>query len=147
MAESGQVSDKLIEATAQAHGVTPEAMTEQVGNVIEAFAAQAHQAIAEATGMDSETVVAWMREHHMDALKAAEFAHATKRSTTGYTELAKAYVADLATIDPEAILGATFPDGQSARRDGRGQIIITVDGQEFTWASAVRAGFVSLKAG
>ena len=147
VAESGQVSSELIAATAQASGVSPEVMTEQVGNVIAAFETQARDAITEATGIDSQVVIDWMKAEHMGALKAAEYAHATKRSTSGYTELAKAYVENLDTIDPEAILGATYPDGQSARRDGRGDIIITVDGQEFTWRSAVRAGFVSLKAG
>ena len=148
VAETGEVSAELITAAAEGAGVSPEAMTEQVGNVIAAFETQARDAITEATGMDSQVVIDWMKAEHMDALKAAEFAHATKRSTSGYTELAKVYVENLDTIDPDAILGATYPEGQSARRDGRGDIVVTgPDGVEYPWRSAVRAGFVSLKAG
>ena len=148
VAETGEVSAELITAAAEGAGVSPEAMTEQVGNVIAAFETQARDAITEATGMDSQVVIDWMKAEHMDALKAAEFAHATKRSTSGYTELARSYVEHLDTIDPDAILGATYPEGQSARRDGRGDIVVTgPDGVEYPWRSAVRAGFVSLKAG
>ncbi|MCH8816446.1 MAG: hypothetical protein IIC92_01760 [Chloroflexi bacterium] len=145
VAKGGEVSADLIAKVAESQGVTVEAMGEQVGGVIAAFEKQARSAIEAASGMPSETVVEWLRANKLSELKAAEYEQATKRSTAGYTALAKSYVLDMDEHSPDAILSATFPDGQSAHRDGRGNIIITgSDGVEYPWKTAVRAGMVSI---
>ena len=88
----------------------------------------------------------------MPDLTEAMIEQGTQRSTAGYAALAREYVANLDTIDPDAILGASFPEGQSARRDGRGQIVITVtdDGKGIDPAkvkeSAVAKGLISAEA-
>ena len=145
VAETGSVSEALIAQVAESQGVTVEAVGEQVGSVLASFEKQARASIEAASGVPSETVVQYLRENKLTELKAAEFEHATKRSTAGYTALAKSYVLDMDVHSPDAILGATFPDGQSAHRDGRGNIIITAsDGIEYPWKTAVRAGMLSI---
>jgi len=146
VAETGEVSPELIEATAQAMGIEPEALQGQVGGIIDAFETQARDAITKAAGVDSQVVLEWVWANRMDALNKAMVEQGTQRSTAGYVALANEFILTMDEHSPDDILGATFPDGQSASRDSQGKIVITdKNGVGYPWKSAVRAGMVSIK--
>lgn len=145
VAEGGEVSPELIASVAQEMGIKPEDLQGQVGSVIDGFETQARDAMTKATGIDSQRILEWVWEHKMPELNKAMIEQGTQRSTAGYAALAREYLADLDTIDPDSILSANFSDDITARRDERGNVVITVNGQEHPWKSAVRAGLLSIK--
>ena len=140
---TGEVSPELLAHVAGTLGTNPEALAGQIETIRSGFEAQARTAV-EAMGVNPDAVFEHAWANHPDQMKRVMNDHAMKRSTDGYKSLARNYIENLDTIAPEAVLGADFADGVTAREDG-GKIILTdANGTTYEWRTAVRSGIVSL---
>ena len=117
----------------------------KVETVFNAMRDQASAAVAK-HGVDAEEVWAWANEPaNLPKLQAAVRKHAMTRSTASYADIAQEYIANLDTIDPEAILSADFGGQGKAHRDDNGNIVITDSkGVTYKWSTAVKAGIIKL---
>ena len=144
IAETGDVSEVNLARLASEMRTEPGKVMEMMDTIRPAMEQQARAAIAEA-GVDPDEVFAWAAQAKEGKVRDAVKHHLTLRQTRGYKELAKEYVRNLDTINPDAILNAEFGNGVSARRDAQGQIILKdAQGREFEWQSAVLNGIVRL---
>jgi hypothetical protein len=69
--------------------------------------------------------------------------HGMQRTTAGYVPPVEAYMQNLDTINPAAILNADFPDkGVSAfKSEATGRIVLRIPGRgEIPWSTAVKIG-------
>ena len=74
------------------------------------------------------------------ALRDAIHAQVTQGDLSGYRKLASAF---LETLPAETVLSATLPEGFSARRGERGEVIVsTPDVGEVEWVSGLRSGLL-----
>lgn len=142
--DTGEVSDELVNHVASNLGIEPEALNGQLGTMVSEFESQARATIDQ-SGIDSEVVLEWARENDPDTLRQAMMDQATKRTTSGYTNITQRYVEQLDTIDPDAILNANLQNGLKAHKDDSGRIVLTDSlGRSFEWRNAVRGGLVSV---
>lgn len=144
-AAEGVIDQNLINKAASDAHVEPSVMEGQIETVRTAMLAQA-SAVVEKSGVNPDAVWQWANQHHRAALGEAVRAHAMNRSTTGYTNVARAYMEALPEHDPELILNSDFGGQGRAHRDpNTGKIIITTKGgHQFEWKAALKAGVVSL---
>lgn len=139
--ESGDVSEGNIGRVASAMGVEPHEARGMAQEVYRGFEAQAYQTV-EKTGLDAQEVFAWAQKEAPETLKRAMHSHAMERSTKGYTEVANAYISNLDTVNPEAILGADFGSGITAKREG-GKVILDLPGVgTVDWKGAIKSGLI-----
>ena len=141
----GAMDPNTINRAASEAGMEPAQMEAKINSVGMAMLEQANQAVAK-HGVDPQA----MWEHYnepanLPKLQAAVRKHAMTRSTASYGELAREYISNLDTIDPDAILSADFGGQGKAHRDDSGKIVVTdASGTTYTWKSAVKAGIIKL---
>lgn len=143
IAANGDIDPNLIARAASQAGVEPSVIQQHIAQAQAGMLAQAEGVVAE-YGFDPTTVFEWAWKSSPSAMSAAIKEHGMNRSTAGYEAIAEEYALNLDTISPDTILNADFGAGVSARRDHTGQIILTKDGQDLTWKSAVRAKLISI---
>lgn len=143
----GDLSDDIVNRVAGTGGMEATALRGQVGQIVADFETQA-RTVVQRSGLDPEAVFEWAHENQPDLMRDAMKSHATQRTTSGYDKVTQAYLENLDTIDPEAILGASFANGATAFRHTDGSVILKDHmGRTFKWRDAVRNGLVSVKAG
>lgn len=141
--DGGAVSPELLARVAGSQGVAPDAVAGQVESIRAGFEAQARSTVA-AMGLDPEAVFTHAWEVDPEGMEKAQRDHATQRSTEGYKALARSYVENLDTLDPQAVLNAEFGNGVTAYQHGDKIILQDHLGRTFEWKAAVRAGIVSV---
>jgi hypothetical protein len=146
-ASSGEdLPDQALNQIADSMGLSRDEALEQYETIRSAFEDQASRAVEEATGLDAEAVFEWAREHASSELAGAIRSQAMNRSTAGYQELARQYVENLDSIDPDALLSAQYPEGvRAVQRDGR--VVIETPQGAIPWRLAVRKGIAKVSRG
>jgi hypothetical protein len=138
------VSDVTLNRIASEMGLEPEQARAMEAQVRAGFEADARRAV-EALGLPSDKVFAWAYRNEPKLMADAIRRNVNDRTTKGYAEVAKAYLSNLAEIDPEAILEAPFGDGITVYRSDNGEIVVRdVEKGEARWRTAVREGWISL---
>lgn len=137
----GELSEGTVGRIASAMGVEPHEAHGMAQEVYRGFEAQAYQTVEKA-GVDPQAVFEWAQKEAPEQLSKAMQAHAMQRSTKGYTEVAQAYISNLDSVDPEAILGARLGSGITAKREN-GKIVLNLPGVGTVgWKSALKAGLI-----
>lgn len=145
-ANGEDLPEQSFNRIADSMGMSRDEALTQYESIREAFTEQAGQAVHEATGLDPEVVFEWARENAKQDLAEAIRLQAVNRSTSGYREIAETYIRDLDKIDPDALLNATYPEGvRAVERSGR--IVLETPRGPMDWATAVRAGIVTISQG
>lgn len=139
----GEVNEASLGRIASRMGIEPHEAHSRFESLRGAFEQQARAAFSSA-GADPDSVIAWAWEHNPKAMQEAIKTQATQRSTKGYKEIAKGYMADLDQLDPNSILSAQFPEGVTARRDRSGKVYLNIKGMEVGWKEAHRRGLVKV---
>jgi hypothetical protein len=140
-----EIGDQLAkDIAATMPGVEPETVRERVTRAVNMYGDQAYKAVADRYGVDAERWFQHVRQVMPKQLDKAMHLQATQRTTKGYDELMREYVANLDKINPKAALAIKSP-GITVERRGNDIIVTTQSGQEMLWEQAVRFGFVKLK--
>ena len=142
----GTMDENTINRAASEAGVDPAVMHGKIESVASAMRDQASAAVSK-FGVDAEAVWEYAnRPENLPTLQAAVRKHAMTRSTASYAEIAQDYIANLDTIDPEAILNADFGGQGKAHRDPMtGDIVVTDNnGVTYKWRTAVKTGIIKL---
>jgi hypothetical protein len=137
--DNQQPGEDNVRAIATALGVEPQIARQQIETMRAGFEQQARE-------VATDSVLMWAKENRLDDLKAAARDQINVGSTKGYQKLQAAYVKDLPSINPNAILNS--PDGQrlQAQKDRQGNITIVVPGAgRVEWRAAIASGFIAPK--
>jgi hypothetical protein len=139
LATGGEISERHLGELASQMGVEPSQVQAMVETMRPAFEAQAASAI-ESYGVGAEDVMEWAQEARPREAQEAINRHLTLRNTHGYQKLAKHYVQNLDSINPDAILSAEVVGGKVERIGGK--IVLTnAKGQRMTWSEALALGY------
>lgn len=144
IAENGEVSERAILRAASEAGVAdPAEMQATVATAMAGFVDQAKSFLTD-RGVDPQAFQAWARTEHPTAFRASMMEHVRGRDVSAYGALADQYMANLDKIDPQAILGATFPEGIKAHYSpGERLVLLDIPGHgTMRWAAALRAGII-----
>jgi len=143
--DTGELSEDLVGRVAGNLGLDPNTLQGGMGKIRADFEAQARTTIA-TTGIDPDAIIDWAHENEPALMRQAMMDQATKRTTSGYLDVAQEYLTRLDTIDPESILSAGFHDGIKAHQGGDGRIVLTLsNGSTVLWKDAVKTGLVSVR--
>jgi hypothetical protein len=143
MSNGVDVRDSHIIHAASEMGIEPTQVRGMVEQVRSAFEAQA-RATVEKTGLTSDEVFAWANEHKPELMKEAIRHQATQRSTKGYQKIAQAYMENLDTINPEALLSAQLGDGLRVKKANNGRIVVETSKGDIEYRAAIRAGLITV---
>lgn len=120
-------------------GVEPSEMQAALGDIADAFEAQAQAAIA-AAGVDPADIAnawGWMRSQRSAEMREALHRQVFTRDPSLYTKLAKGYLRSIAPSADSARRG-----GLEVRRAADGTELVTIGGVEMPLASAARLGLL-----
>jgi len=135
----------LVRQIATSKGCSSEHAMEAVQHAYEGFQAQAREALTNAVG-DADQVIEWASSDRKgrDLLNQAIRAQVQNRSLSGYETLARAFLADMAHRDPQALLGAQTIGGGQLKMIGNELVIVDPEtGRAVTSLSAgLRMGAV-----
>jgi hypothetical protein len=144
VALKGDISANTLADIASQLGASPEEARGQIEAVRGVFERQALATVA-AAGAEPEDLLDWVHSGaDPEAAKLWEramLAHATERSTKGYTEVAQRYVASMDQHSADAILGAELGEGVQVRQGPHGVVVTTPSGT-VPWSVAVRMGLI-----
>lgn len=139
--QSGELSEGTVGRIASSMGVEPHEARGMAQEVYSGFQQQAYQTV-EKTGLNPQAVFEWAQKEAPEQLSKAMQAHAMERTTKGYKEIAQAYVSNLDTVNPDAILGANFGSGITAKKEN-GKVILDLPGVgTVDWKGALRSGLI-----
>lgn len=142
LASNGEMSANTMNQLASDMGVEPAQMDEFVGTIRQGFERQARSAIAE-SGVDPDKVLQWAYAERPAQMSESIKRQLSKRNPDGYRSIAKEYLQNLDTIDPDAILNAQLGKGIEARKV-KGKVILYTPYGELPWKSAIRSGMIRL---
>ena len=150
LVETGEVNQNLLGSVASSLGVMPQEAAGYIDRVTAGFTQQAELTVARITGgiASAEDIWAWARENDPQALKDAMRSQITERSTAGYKSIAKAYMGQLDSHQPEVVFNAAQAAGLEPTWDSRSkQVILTLpDGRTMPYRQAVMLGIINLQA-
>ena len=135
-------SEGTISRLAEESGLSVEQADAVANDLYSKFETQAHKTV-EDMGLDSEDLFDWAWENQPEMMQDAMRRHGFERTTSGYREIANAYLIDLAKSCPEDILEAEFGPGITAAREGNTIVLHTPRGS-YEWVSALRAGIFTV---
>lgn len=145
--ETGVVGDDMI-ARLAAPGENPEQVNAKVQTAIEGYRGDAVRGAARHAGTDEALAYeALMASAGTPAMKKAMHDHVQRGGTRQYSQFVRDHVASIAEAAPQRILTAQCAPGISVREDGGGQIVVTIDGQNFRWQDAVQQGLIRVGSG
>ena len=140
---NNEPSPQKVELLAARLGIEPKEASRRVTRVWDAMSAEAERSIAKTTGAAPKDVLEWARENRTEALQEAAMQH-VYTGIPNYSALAMEYTAELADIDPEAVLSAITGSGLKVRREGKHILITDPVYGELEYKSAVRAGLIKV---
>lgn len=122
----------------------PEAVRENYQQVRDQFAKQAYDRVAKDTGLDGESILAWGWENAPGLMQEAIRNHLNNRSTGKYQAVAKEYLMNLDTIDPDGLVRALQNNGYTkVEKTRNGKILLEVDGSgQVEYRAAIRGGII-----
>lgn len=139
---SGQdVREGHITHAASELGMEPTKVRAMVEQVRGAFEAQARSTVDRA-GLPSDEVFAWAYQNKPDLMKQAIREQATMRSTKGYQRVAQAYMENMDTINPDALLNAQLGEGLEIKKASNGKLVLKTPKGEMEYRAAVRSGLL-----
>jgi hypothetical protein len=148
--EGGAVNVSLLGNVASQLGVQPREAAGYIDRITAGFTVQAESTVAKITGgvASAEDIWAWARENDPQALKDAMRSQITARSTAGYKSIAKAFMGQLDSHQPQVVMDAAHAAGLEPTWDSRSrQIILTLpDGRTMPYRQAVMLGIINLSA-
>jgi len=137
--DNGENAPSTIERVAEQLNVSPAEAGQRIETLKIAFDGQARRAI----GGNSEAVLEYARQHQPQALKDAMRAHVMDGTTEGYRALARSYIEDLATVNPQAILSSKDAAARGVRQERDGSItVLHPKAGRVAWKVAVRTGLI-----
>lgn len=144
--EHGEISEQTMGQLASQLGGHPSQVAAMIDQVRPSFEAQANRAVeAVAGGIDPQDVWSWAWEKNPKQIQAAMNSHISNRTTEAYKQLTRDYVANLDTINPDAILNAEVVGGK-VERDAQGKVFFTLpNGRRVSWSEAVGTGIMKLE--
>lgn len=141
------VRSGYIDHAASEMGIEPSQVRTMMDQVRGAFEAQARSVVNRA-GLPADDVFAWAYQNKPEMMQHAIRQQATMRTTSGYQKVAQAYLENLDTINPDALLGAQLGDGLEIKKASNGKLVLKTPKGEFEYRAAVRSGLIKIsKAG
>lgn len=139
------VRDSHIVQGASQMGVEPSQLRAMVAQVQGAFETQA-RAVVDRSGLSSDEVFAWASQDPKgrDLMKQAVNQQAQYRTTSGYQKVAQAYLENLDTHNPEALLNAQLGEGLEIRKGQNGKLILKTPNGELEYRAAVKANLIKI---
>jgi hypothetical protein len=141
-----EIPEHLMSRLAASMGGDEAVARQAVAQAVQPFYAQATAVVEKALPGNSELVFEWSRSDPkgQELLREAMRAQANERSTKGYTSLAKAYLADLATKDPHAVADGINRSGTAKARVSGKDVVVNLGGNrgEVSFVAAMKMGLV-----
>lgn len=140
-----EVRDSHIIQAASQMGKEPAEVRAMVDQARGAFEAQA-RAVVDRSGLPADEVFAWASQDPKgrDLMKQAVHQQATMRTSSGYQKVAQAYLENLDTHNPEALLNAQLGEGLEIRKGQNGKLILKTPKGEMEYRAAVRSGLIKI---
>lgn len=142
-AKDGTMNEAALGRIASQLGIEPGDAHGRFEEIRSSMETQARLAVSKAGG-DPDAVFEWAWANRPDLMQKAIKSQATERTTKGYGEIAKAYLANNNPYSADDIVNAQFPEGVSARKLHNGEVVLNVNGLEIAWKDAMRRGLVNV---
>ncbi|RAU22298.1 hypothetical protein CU669_09245 [Paramagnetospirillum kuznetsovii] len=145
IANGQPIRDSHITQAASQMGKEPAQVRAMVDQVKGAFETQA-RSVVDRAGLHADDVFAWASQDQKgrDLMKQAIHDQAIKRTTSGYQKVAQAYLENLDTINPDALLNAQLGEGLKVKRSSNGKIVLETPKGELEYRSAIKAGLIKI---
>jgi hypothetical protein len=145
LTENMEVPDDLMARVASTVGGDREAARQVLASAVEPFYQQAASVVDRTVPGNSELVFDWARSDPKgkEMFKEAMKLQTNERSTAGYTKLARAYLADLAVKNPQAVVEGIRAGGNKASILN-GDVFIDLGGKrgKTSFVGAMKAGLI-----
>jgi hypothetical protein len=142
-----EIPDHIMsQVAAKLTGGDKTAAQQVVAQAVQPFYAQASRVVEQAVGPGmAEQVFEFGRssKQGQEMLRQAMQLQANERSTAGYTKLARAYLADLATKEPQAVVDGINRSGTARATVKSGKVLVKLpDGTDGEFSSLMRSGLI-----
>ncbi|WP_293854446.1 hypothetical protein [uncultured Alsobacter sp.] len=145
IAREGVVSEALVGRLASQAGMEPADASRFIEGVRGEFEAQAAKSLSKLGVNDMSHFGEWAAQNgHETELARAITEHVTSRSTASYAKLATQYVESIDRHSPELLFGADLGPGVEVIKGNDGLPVLQIGGRTYGWASAIRAGLVTV---
>jgi hypothetical protein len=148
LTNGAEIPDHIMsQIAAKLTGGDKAAAQQVVAQVVQPFYAQASRVVEQAVGPGMSAQVfdfARSSKQGQEMLREAMQLQANERSTAGYTKLARAFLADLSTKDPQAVAdGITRSGTAKAVVKSEKVLVYGADGKELgEFSSLMRSGLI-----
>lgn len=143
VAQDGKANEHAINRIASQLGLEPEEAHNRYEEIRSSMETQARRAVVN-SGADPDDVFNWAWANKPELMQQAIKTQATERTTKGYKQITKEYLANNTPYSPDDIVNAQFPEGVSARKLPNGEVALNIRGLEVGFKDAVRRGMLNI---